>query len=340
MHENAWKCKGSVLTIPRQFEIETFHPQRFRAVARRTGSVCLITHTRRHPLWFCPQKYLSRARKELKGMHPPVVEEDDLLRHALERKIKSSAEADTTSEEWAWFNETDRLIQSIVKVEEGRRHGHGQMVVMRVYAVDAQLSMRRCLREAVTTLGLHDGSPKHPLFSVMLDNGSQDTSLYNDIEEYFREDFNLSDAGAGGHPYTLSDRLKELDAPRVTQKGRHKPLRASLSYADLRNVPMILILVDKGRTGDTFPHSLGYFDLRIRTVTDSYATFKQELGRLCRYQTFRPIEIGGITGCSPKEARKRLIQVSVSSRTDGRAPPFKQRAIVSMTNNNNVNGFL
>ncbi|CAN0496345.1 unnamed protein product, partial [Scytosiphon promiscuus] len=183
---------------------------------------------------------------------------------------------------------TDRLLQSIVRVEEGRRSGHGQMVVMRVFAVGAQLSMRRCLRQAVTTLGLHDGSPeRHPLFSVMFDNGSDATNLYKDIEGYFREKFNLLDHGAGGGSYTLVDRLKELDGPRQLQTRIRKPQKASLSYADLRNVPMILILVDKGRTGDTFPPSLGYFDLRIRTANDSYATFEQELGRLCRYQSFR-----------------------------------------------------
>lgn len=175
---------------------------------------------------------------------------------------------------------------------------------MRVYAVDAQCSMQRCLRQAVKTLELHDGPKHRPLFSVMFDNGRDTTSLSEHIEDYFLKDFNLLEFGAGGELYTLTDRLNELNGGRMSPK-------ASLSYADLLNVPMILILVDKGRTGDTFPHSLGYFDLRIRTVEDTYSTFEQELGRLCRYQAFRRIDVGEITGCSHDKAKILGKEVSV-----------------------------
>lgn len=233
-----------------------------------------------------------------------------------EQKLKSSAKADTTSEEIAWFNETDRLLQSIVRVEEGRGRGHGQMVVMRVFAASAQLGMRDCLREVVKTLGLDDGSPEHPLFSVMFDDGRDGTNLYHDIEKYFRGEFNLKDHGTGQGSYTLTDRLNELDARRRQQNGRRRSPTTSLSYSDLQNVPILLVLVDKGRTGDTFPHSLGYFDLRIRTTADSYATFEQELGRLCRYQTFRPINVGEATGCSHAKAIELGKKVSMSTGWD------------------------
>lgn len=190
------------------------------------------------------------------------------------------------------------------------------MVVMRVYAVEAQCSMQRCLRDAVKNLGLHDGSPEeNRLFSVMFDNGRDKNSLM-DIEPYFLQEFNLLDSGAG-ESYFLTDRLKEL-------YGHNQSPTASLSYADLLNVPMILILVDKGRTGDTFPHSLGYFDLRIRTVDDSYSTFEQELGRLCRYQTFRRIDAGEIAGCSKDSATKLGEEVSfvpMEQRREGAPSP-------------------
>eukprot|EP00903_Cladosiphon_okamuranus_P012871 g12021.t1 len=254
-------------------------------------------------------EYVTKAEKELQKAQPSMSakpSERQCLRYILETKLAGSAVAETSSEEHAWFNETDRLLQSIVKGEKGRRTGHGQMVVMRVYSVKAQRSMQRCLRQAVQTLGFHDGSSeKHPLFSVMFDNGKDNTNISQHIEPYFRNSFNLLDAGIEGRAYTLTDRLKELDV-------------VSLSYADLLNVPMILILVDKGRTGDTFPHSLGHFDLRIRTVGDTYSTFAQELGRLCRYQAFGRINEDG-TGCSHEEAkklgkealgRKRVVKVS------------------------------
>lgn len=37
--------------------------------------------------------------------------------------------------------------------------------------------------------------------------------------------------------------------------------------ADLENVPCLLVLVEKGRLGDTFPFSLDCMDLRVRAVT-------------------------------------------------------------------------
>ena len=63
-------------------------------------------------------------------------------------------------------------------------------------------------------------------------------------------------------------------------------------YEDLENLACILILVDKGRMGDTFPQSFDCLDLRLNY--DSSKEFKegsplylssiiQELGRMCRY---------------------------------------------------------
>ena len=63
-------------------------------------------------------------------------------------------------------------------------------------------------------------------------------------------------------------------------------------YEDLENLACVLILVDKGRMGDTFPQSFDCLDLRLNY--DSSREFKegsplflstaiQELGRMCRY---------------------------------------------------------
>ncbi|CAH3020393.1 unnamed protein product, partial [Porites evermanni] len=63
-------------------------------------------------------------------------------------------------------------------------------------------------------------------------------------------------------------------------------------YEDLENLACVLILVDKGRKGDTFPQSFDCLDLRLNC--DSSREFKegsplflsiviQELGRMCRY---------------------------------------------------------
>ena len=36
------------------------------------------------------------------------------------------------------------------------------------------------------------------------------------------------------------------------------------AYTDLHGIPCLLILVDKGRMGDTFPETFQYMDARIR----------------------------------------------------------------------------
>ena len=58
------------------------------------------------------------------------------------------------------------------------------------------------------------------------------------------------------------------------------------NYVDLNHLPCLLIMVDKGRMGDTFPESFNSMDLRASSENKSepvLATLTQELGRLCRY---------------------------------------------------------
>ena len=82
------------------------------------------------------------------------------------------------------------------------------------------------------------------------------------------------------------------------QRGRKKCVncqhvhKSVTQYEDLENLACVLILVDKGRMGDTFPQSFDCLDLRLNY--DSSREFKegsplflstviQELGRMCRY---------------------------------------------------------
>ncbi|XP_068230443.1 uncharacterized protein [Palaemon carinicauda] len=68
-------------------------------------------------------------------------------------------------------------------------------------------------------------------------------------------------------------------------KHVHKEIE---KYEDLDGLPCILILIQKGRLGDTFPPSFSVLDSRLchikRTRIFNLACFVQELGRLCRYQ--------------------------------------------------------
>ena len=58
------------------------------------------------------------------------------------------------------------------------------------------------------------------------------------------------------------------------------------SYEDLEDVPCILILVQKGKMGDTFPKSFRYYDLRMKYLEEGSlvrAPLEQDLGRACRW---------------------------------------------------------
>ena len=68
--------------------------------------------------------------------------------------------------------------------------------------------------------------------------------------------------------------------------------KSIIQYEDLENLACVLILVEKGRMGDTFPHSFDCLDLRLSYDSNRefnegspvfLSTVIQELGRMCRY---------------------------------------------------------
>jgi hypothetical protein len=60
-----------------------------------------------------------------------------------------------------------------------------------------------------------------------------------------------------------------------------------IRYGDLNNRSLLLLLVAKGRLGDTFPSTFHCLDMRARNRSEEpnsmMSTLVQELGRLCRY---------------------------------------------------------
>ena len=84
----------------------------------------------------------------------------------------------------------------------------------------------------------------------------------------------------------------KLQAGRKKCANCHHVHKSMKQYEDLENLACVLILVEKGRMGDTFPQSFDCLDLRLSH--DSSVEFKegsslylstiiQELGRMCRY---------------------------------------------------------
>lgn len=57
--------------------------------------------------------------------------------------------------------------------------------------------------------------------------------------------------------------------------GNLKPSKTGLSYEDLLGVPCLLILCEKGRMGDTFPHTFDCLDMRLRYAISCLHVEKQ-----------------------------------------------------------------
>ncbi len=103
--------------------------------------------------------------------------------------------------------------------------------------------------------------------------------------------------------------LPDARSPQCKCGHVHQPVSM---YEDLLHLPCIVLLNEKGRMGDTFPHSFACMDLRMRyqiptaRQTRGQTTSKnrtlylrsvtQELGRLCRY--VRPCVRDGELACA------------------------------------------
>ena len=62
------------------------------------------------------------------------------------------------------------------------------------------------------------------------------------------------------------------------------------NYADLKNLPVLLVVVEKGKMGITYPKSLRYYDLRMRYArmgpnTTTRSAIEQDFGRACRWKS-------------------------------------------------------
>jgi len=109
----------------------------------------------------------------------------------------------------------------------------------------------------------HSTSDPFPPFAVLTDFGS--LPLWKVFEQQFLM-LHLTSPGSGTF-HRIYDRKPDI------------------VYKDLEGLPCILILLEKGRMGDTFPGSFNCLDLRMRT-SENCSTCIQELGRVCRYPAF------------------------------------------------------
>lgn len=196
---------------------------------------------------------------------PPLSDEPmDVLASILKEKRQIEFD-NATTESQTWYTESDRIVKMLLE-----QRSPSPMILLRVYDNDENLSMQRILRHALlVSFPAAKEGPYKPKFSIIGDIAN--TNLFQAIEPYFKEEFKVDHADFG--VCTLRD---------VVDKKRGITTKGDLKYEDLDGVPCLVILCEKGRMGDTFPHSLRVLDMRLRTA-NSGSTVIQELGRMCRY---------------------------------------------------------
>ena len=126
-----------------------------------------------------------------------------------------------------------RITEEMMK-DIDRGDGKGSMILVRMlYKTEGQIFVK-VLREVRSALGLDNS------FGVSLDiDDETNTKEKRDLcEEQF---------------------LPRLQA----WHGRGNPDYVPMSYTELKDLPVILVVVNKGKMGITYPKSLRYYDLRL-----------------------------------------------------------------------------
>ena len=133
--------------------------------------------------------------------------------------------------------------------------GTGKMVLVRLLYKQEGRILVKTLKEVRNALGLDD------VFCVSLDC-DDDTSS--------REKLDLCETQF---------------LPRLQAWNSDKEFKPTF-YTDLKDLPVILVVVEKGKMGITYPKSLRYYDLRMRYASTTGVTrgaIEQDFGRACRY---------------------------------------------------------
>eukprot|EP01039_Chlorochromonas_danica_P006567 gene6567-7250_t len=203
------------------------------------------------------------------------------LKIVLEKKIAAYEKKDITIETYTWFTETDRIIFDLMDSKNT-----SPIVLLRCYDNDENRSMQKILRHCLEVCNLVGKNGERP-FSIIGDISG--TRILNEIEPYF---LNLEIDHQEFQRCKLEDvpKLRSLKLQQDASSDLHLSksklvINDDIKYEDLRGIKCLLILCEKGRMGDTFPHSLMVLDLRLRTCRAG-SGFIQEMGRMCRYPRY------------------------------------------------------
>jgi hypothetical protein len=160
---------------------------------------------------------------------------------------------------------TEMIVNDLLDIPLTRGDGSGIMVVIRVCGKTQGILLKDRLETTRRSLGLDDR------FAVVLDISEE----------------------TGGHS-RMSDSIGKVLLQRMSTWNDHKEPKFRLidpkSYEDLLDLPMVLILCEKGKMGDSFPRSFRHYDLRLRysKSCEFRAAVEQDLGRAFRYGPATP----------------------------------------------------
>ena len=224
--------------------------------------------------------YLSKLefRKLKEDTHPSSIVED------IEQRLEENG-CHVMIEKWnhvVQIFETSYLARSLIQSGKGDL---GKMKIVRAKSMETADQFFYTLRLARAVSSL-DGC-----FEVIKDYGGIqiEKQLMKSSSPFFRK----------LQPLNCTFEFPDCPCPGLKlQAGRKKCVNCQhvhkliTQYEDLENLACVLILVDKGRMGDTFPQSFDCLDLRLSY--DNSREFKegtplflstliQELGRMCRY---------------------------------------------------------
>ena len=176
-------------------------------------------------------------------------------------------------------NETSFLVENLIRTDEDL----GRMKIVRAKSIELAEQFYNSLRLARGISSLTD------CFEVIRDYGEFQIKdrLMISSSPFFQR---LQPPKCN---YTFDCICKELTKQpfRLKCANCQHVHKSITQYEDLENLACILILVDKGRMGDTFPRSFDCLDLRLNydrqwdLSSSSLSTLIQELGRMCRYAT-------------------------------------------------------
>ena len=192
----------------------------------------------------------------------------------------------------ARFIKEAKITEAMLKNIDNPDDGTGSMILVRLLDKREGRILVDTLKDVRNALGLGNR------FCVSLD--CDDTSS--------REKLDLCEAQF----------LPRLQAWNGGGNKEYKPT----FYTDLKDLPVILVVVEKGKMGITYPKSLRYYDLRLRYATTSGVTrgaIEQDFGRACRYKCDGDPELP--TVIVSQAAEKQLLEHGIRNLRHGRFKP-------------------